>query len=114
MSENGYLKRQKASRQAILDMGEQLGNQKMWDYVQISLMDKFQFDRSQIETLFKSVHELADTFHTAFTDDVEADYYQEKMDAILREGWGADLVPFRERYPMIKQFGYDKARKGWK
>jgi hypothetical protein len=116
---NGYLERQKASRQAILDMGEQLGTQKMWDYVQMVLTDpevmkNKTFSRKGIETLFAKVHELADIYHVAFTDDVEADYYQEKMDAQLREKWGEDLAPFYERYPMIKRLGYDKAMKGWK
>ena len=119
MGENGYLKRQKASRQAILDMGEQLGTQKMWDYVQMVLTDpevmkNKTFSRNGIETLFAKVHELADIYQVAFTDDKEADYYQEKMDAQLREKWGEDLAPFHERYPMIKRLGYDKARKGWK
>ena len=119
MSENGYLKRQKEDRQAVLDAGEQLGTQKMWDYVQIALTDpEFMknktLTREGIEKLFRYVHNLADTFHVAFTDDVEADYYQEKMDARLREKWGPDLVPFHERYPMLKRPGYNKARKGWK
>ena len=119
MGENGYLKRQKASRQAILDIGEQMGCQKMWDYVQMALSDpelmgKDTFGRGRIEKLFAAVHKLADEYHTAFTDDKEADYYQEKMDARLREKWGEDLAPFRERYPYIKQMGYEKARKGWK
>ena len=116
---NGYLEKQKARRQAILDVGEQLGTQKMWDYMQMALTDpeimgKDTFGRKRIEKLFAKVHELADTYHVAFTDNVEADYYQEKMDAKLREKWGEDLVPFYERYPMIKRLGYDKARKGWK
>ena len=116
---NGYHERQKANRQAILDVGEQLGTQKMWDYVQIALTDpevmkNKTFSRKGIETLFAEVHRLADTYNVAFTDDKEADYYQEKMDAKLREKWGEDLTPFYERYPMIKRLGYDKARKGWK
>ena len=119
MSENGYLKRQKEDRQKMLDAGEQLGTQKMWDYVQMALSDpelmgKDTFGRKRIEKLFKYVHDLADTYHVAFTDDKEADYYQEKMDAQLRDKWGPDLVPFHERYPMLKRLGYDKARKGWK
>ena len=113
MGENGYLKRQKASRQAALDMGEQLGFQKMWDYVQMSLRDpelmgKDTFGRKRIEKLFAHVHKLVDEYHVAFTDDNEADYYQEKMDAALREGWGPDLAPFYERYPMMKKIRYDK------
>ena len=116
---NGYLERQKASRQAILDMGEQLGTQKMWDYVQMALTDpkvmkNKTFSRKGIETLFAEVHRLADTYHVAFTDDVEADYYQEKMDAQLREKWGDQFHPFYERYPMMKKIRYDKPMKGMK
>lgn len=118
MGKNGYLQRRDAAQQAILEIGEQMGMQKLWDYMQLALRDpnvmgKDVFGRKRMEKLYARLKELADTYHTAFTDDKEADVYQKKLDDNLREIWENDLSEFRERYPYIKQFGYQKARKGW-
>ena len=115
---NAYLKKQKAQQQVALDIGEEMGMQKMWDYVQICLRDpeimgKDVFGKERINRLYKGLQQKADTFHTAFTDDKEADYMQEKLDAMLREIHGEELQTFFERYPYIKKLGYDKPRKGW-
>ena len=119
MAVNGYLKRQQAERQACLDIGEEMGMQKMWDYMQIALRDpeimgKDVFGRKRLEKLFYKSKELAEYFHTAFTDDKEADLVQRDMDASLREIWGDDLNTFYERYPELKQLGYNKSRKNWR
>lgn len=114
-----YAARQKAAQQAVLEIGEELGMQKMWDYVQSCLHDpeimkKDTFGKERMTTLFEGLKKKADLYAVAFTDDKEADYYQEKLDADLREIWGDDFQPFEMRYPYVRQFGYDKARKGWK
>lgn len=116
---NAYLQNRQAMQQAYLDVGEKMGMQKMWDYVQLALRDpeimgNNTFGRQRIEKFFNKLKELSATYNIAFQDDKEADYYQEKLDQLLREIWGGeDLSGFKERYPHIKQFGYDKARKGW-
>ena len=119
MGENAYLRKQKEIKQTCLDVGEEMGMQKMWDYVQLAVRDpdvmgKDILGRKRIEKIFEKLKELADTYHTAFTDDKEADYYQEKLDDGLREIWGSDLTEFKDRYPYVKQFTYQKSRKGWK
>ena len=38
-NKSGYLERRQAVNQAFLDAGEQMGIQKMWDYMQIALRD---------------------------------------------------------------------------
>lgn len=116
---NAYLKKQQAERQVCLDIGEEMGMQKMWDYLQIVLrnpeiMKKDIFGKERINIIFEGLKEVADEFHVAFTDDKEADYYQEKLDAALREIHGDELKTFYERYPYIKKFDYDKARKSWR
>lgn len=118
MGKNTYLDKQRAMQQAFLDAGEQMGIQKMWDYFQIALRDpeimgKDVFGKARLQKLYKKLMELADYYHTAFTDDVEADYRQEEMDARLREIWGDDLETFYSRYPQLKQQTYGKKRKGW-
>lgn len=118
-NKKNYVARQKVAQQAILDVGEEIGMQKMWDWVQMCLHDpdimgKDTIGKERMRRIYNGLKEKADTYQTAFTGSVDADYYQEKMDAELREIWGEDLHTFRERYPAVKQFGYDKARKGWK
>lgn len=115
---NAYLDRQQKDRQKFFDAGEEIGVQKAWDYIQIALRDpevmgRDIMGRKRIEKVFKKMSELADFYHTAFTDDKEADYCQEKLDAQLREVWGDDLKTFYERYPTLKKLGYNKPRKNW-
>lgn len=119
MPKNDYLQKRQAMQQGFLDVGEQLGMQKMWDYIQIALRDpnvmgKDTFGKQRLTKLFLKMKELADEYATAFDDDKEADYYQSKLDASIKEIWGDEFQPFFERYPYIKQYGYQKSRKGWK
>ena len=116
---NAYLQRQTELKQKFLDVGEEMGMQKMWDYVQLALRDpdvmgKDVLGRKRMEKIFEKLKDLSSYYHNAFTDDKEADYTQEKLDDRLREIWGDDLCPFSERYPYFKQFTYTKSRKGWK
>ena len=116
---NAYLERRNAVNQAMLDAGEQMGMQKMWDYLQIALRDpetmgKDVFGRQRMKKLFQKTKELAEHFHTAFTDDKEADYCQEELDSALREIWGEDLSTFYERYPQLKKVDYTKSKKNWR
>lgn len=118
MPKNDYLKKREAVNQGFLDVGEQLGMQKMWDYMQIALRDpavmgKDTFGRKRLERLFKKMTNLADDYSIAFTSDKEADYYQEKLDSSIREVWGDSFQPFFERYPFVKQYSYQKRRKEW-
>ena len=118
-NKNTYLDRQRQRDQAFFEAGERIGIQKMWDYMQIALRDpdimkKDVFGRSRLEKLFIKSKELAEYFHTAFTDDKEADLVQRDMDAALREIWGDDLSTFYDRYPELKQLGYTKAKKNWR
>ena len=117
-NKNYYLERRQAVNQAFLDTGEQMGMQKMWDYIQIALrspevMGKDVLGRKRMEKLYKKTSELAYYFHTAFTDDKEADHRQEEMDAALGEIWTDDLRTFYERYPQLKRLDYNKPRKNW-
>ena len=115
---NGYFKKRDAINQSFLDAGEQMGVQKMWDYMQLALRDpkvmgKDTFGVKRLEKVFKAMQAIASEYHTAFTDDKEADYYQEKMDKQLEDIWKDRFSPFYERYPQLKKIKYDKAKKGW-
>lgn len=119
MGKNDYLAKQRAMQQGFLDVGEQFGMQKMWDFLQLALrnpnvMKKDIFGRSRLEPIYEELKRLADEYSIAFTMDKEADYKQEQLDAQLREIWGDDLAPFCERYPELKKIDYGKSKKGWK
>lgn len=115
---NAYLQRRQAEHQTYLDVGEQFGMQKMWDYIQIVLHDpevmgKDTFGENRLCKVFEALKVVSSEYHTAFTPDKEADYYQEKLDAQLREIYGDKMLPFYERYPEMKRITYDKPKKGW-
>ena len=116
---NAYLDKQEKLRKTFLGIGEEVGMQKMWDYVQLALRDpevmgRDILGRQRIEKIYKKLSELADTYHLAFTEETEADYMQETLDKNLKEIWGDDLQTFFERYPYFKQIGYDKPHKNWR
>ena len=115
---NGYLEKRQAMHQGLLDTGEQIGMQKMWDYIQLTLRDpevmkKDTFGKERLDRIYQQLKVLVDRYHICFTDDKEADYYQEELDAQLRKGCN-EFYPFYERYPQLKQLGYSKSGKGWK
>ena len=118
MAKNDYLAKQKAVQQSFLDVGERMGAQKMWDYLQLTLRDpevmgKDVFGKNRLEKVYQHIKLLADKYQVCFTDDKEADYYQEELDAQLKQGCD-EFYPFYERYPELKKIGYTKARKGWR
>ena len=119
MGRHDYLAQQRMMQQCFIDVGEQFGIQKMWDYICIVLHDpkvmgKDTFGAKRLEKIFEAMKKMADEYSTAFSQDKEADYYQEMLDRQLRDIWGDKAEPFYVRYPDLKKIKYDKARKGWK
>jgi hypothetical protein len=115
---NAYLKKQRKLQQGFMDVGEEMGMQKVCDYLHIALRDpevmgKDTFGRKRLEKLFHKLNELANYYHTAFTDDKEADLVQEELDRNLKDVYGEDMQPFFQRYPYVKKQEYKKPRKGW-
>jgi hypothetical protein len=118
MGNNNYIKQRHERDREMFAAGLNMGMQIVADYFQIALRDpdvmgKDTFGRNRIERINNKTLELDDYFNPAFSDDVEAERYQEEMDRLLREIWGKDLVPFRERYPSLKTIKYNKPRKNW-
>jgi hypothetical protein len=119
MAKNDYLARQRAAQQTYLDIGEEMGIQKAWDYIQIVLhnpavMGKNALGKGKIKKVYEELAKVSDHYKTAFSDDKEADYRQEELDGVLREIWGDEFVPFKDRYPYIKEQSYKKGKKDWK
>ena len=117
-TKNAYLKQREERDRKIFAKGLLTGMQISADYFQMGLREpkavgKDIFGRQRIEKLLQFTMELDDYYSKAFSNDVEADRFQEEMDRKLREIWKDDLVPFQERHPYLKYYGYDKPRKGW-
>lgn len=118
-AKNAYLAKQMAVKQALIDAGMASGKQQIVDYLTVALRDPDvvlddAWGRERIDRLFAKLEALDKEFADAYTPSREADYLQEKLDRLLREVYGDELVPFAVRQPDIKQVGYDKSRKGWK
>lgn len=118
MAGNKYIKDRKEIYNKGFAAGFSAGLQVASDYMTMSMRDAEvmsgkPFGRGKIERILENSIKLDDHFWLAFSDHVEADYVQEEMDAKLREVWGDDLIPFRERHPYAAQYGYAKPRKGW-
>ena len=119
MAKGDYLDRQRKAQQTYLDIGEEMGMQKMWDYVQIALTDPavmstHVLNKNRLEKVFAKLGELADHYKTAFSDDKEADYRQEELDGVLHEIWGNELSVFKDRYPYIREQKYNKGKDKWR
>jgi hypothetical protein len=118
MAQNEFLKRREQRDRECFRQGLITGMQIVHDYVTIALrrrkvMGKDIFGRGRIDKLFAEVEQLDDYYSRAFSKHKEADAKQEEIDGELKELYGDQLVKFPERYPYIKQYGYDKPRKGW-
>lgn len=118
--QNSFLAKQEERFQWYLDTGIDRGMQSAIDYFCIALnspdvMGKDVMGKARLRKLNAKLKEIADFYETAFTDDVEADYYQELLDRRLGEIFGDELMPFRERYPYFKKINYNKkAKKNWR
>lgn len=117
-NKNGYLAKQQAKEQALIEAGVQCGKQQMVDYLTLVLRDpdyvgKDIFGRDRIEKVIAGLYHYEKKFQNAYTKHKEADVAQEHLDTMLREVWGDDLVPFAERQPDVLMPGYNKKKKGW-
>ena len=118
MAQNEFLKRREQRDRECFRQGLITGMQIVHDYLTIALrrktvMGRDTFGTGRISRLTEAIGELDEYYSLAFSNHVEADAKQEEMDGELREVYGDELVRFPQRYPYLKQYGYDKPRKGW-
>ena len=119
MAKNDFLDRIKGREQDCFDAGQEMGIQMVWDAVQLALRDPYvvgskKWGRKKLARLYERTAYYKKYFHEAFTMSPEADVKQEEQDSLLREIWGDELVPHKERYPQQKEFSYKKSRKEWR
>ena len=115
---DNYMKQRQKRDQQMLSIGEDLGFQKCLDYMHCLLRNpKYVkndiFGRKRWELLLEGLQECDKKYGNAFTNEVDADVCQEKLDAELRDIYGDDALVFSERYPFIKEQRYNKPKKGW-
>ena len=112
MGKNGYLARQKTVIDVYRQAEKQTYIQFMTDTLMLTLNDpkvmgKDVFGKERIKKLVAAWGKTFDKFHGALEKGDEADYYQEKMDVLLKRILGGDdFHPFSERYDWIKQQKY--------
>ncbi len=121
MAKNGFLAKQQAIQQGMLDVGMDTGFQKCWDLIQICLRDpeavgKDTFGKERIKRLYQSLKKYEKELGAAWlpTKEKDADVKQRDLDALLKEIWGDELCTFYERYPWVKKPDYSKGRKEWR
>lgn len=112
MKKSGFLAQQEAIRQSYMQAAERITQQLMLDTLQITLNEEFGFGYDRIKKLTDAWGKTYNTFHDALNGGPEADYYQEKLDGLLRELLKdrQPLIPFRERYPEIKEITYGRRK----
>lgn len=116
MGKKDFLARQDEMKQQYFEAGGEIETQKTWDAVQLALrdVDPKRWGKKKIARLYERTKYYKTYMQRAFTTHPEADVRQEEVDALLREIWGDELVPHKERYPYQKEFSYKKSRKEWR
>ena len=113
---NPFLAKIDAERQNCFVAGCEITAQQMFDMMCLALHDpeimgKDSFGAKRLKKVHNAMYEFEKKYHDAWVHKEESDYLQEKLDAALREIFGEDLAPFKERYPLTREWDYFKATK---
>ena len=110
---NAYLAKMNAVRQECFVAGCDITAQQMFDMMCLALHDPDVMGKGhtigaeRLRRIHNAMFEYEKQYHEAWMHQQESDYYQEKLDAALREIFGV-IQPFRERYPLCKEWNYNK------
>lgn len=112
MAQSNFLARQEEIRRASFAAGGETMAQQTWDMVCLALNDpevmgKDTFGAGRLQKLLEAVQKKEREYVKAWISDPESDYYEEKLDAALRDIFG-EIVPFKERYKYLRGHSYDK------
>lgn len=112
---NAFLKKQQEKQQRCFEVGCDVTAQQFFDFLCIVLNDpeimgKDVFGAKRLHKIHEALKKVDKQFSEAFVNSQESDYYQEKMDAILRGIFG-QIDPFKIRYPYLKEWNYKKPMK---
>ena len=109
---NAFLAQQQALRQKCFEVACDTTAQQFFDFLCIVLNDpeimgKDVFGAGRLHKVHEALKAVDKQYNEAFVNSQESDYYQEKMDARLREIFG-EIDPFKKRYPYLKEWNYNK------
>jgi hypothetical protein len=114
---NNYIAQREADRQKFFVAGCDTAAQQMFDMLCLVLtnpevMTKYRVVKAdQLKKIHDAMFQEERKYHEAWMNTQESDYYQEKLDANLREIF--KIVPsFQERYPFFRDWDYNKPYRG--
>ena len=113
---NAYIEKQNSIRQQFFEAGCDLAAQQMFDMMCIVLHDPEVMGKGhtigaeRLKRIHNAMYATEKKYHEAWIGTQESDYYQEKLDAELREIFGI-VEPFAKRYPYTKDWNYNKPSK---
>ena len=112
---NPFLAKQEALRQKCFEVACDTATQQFFDYMCIVLNDpeimgKDVFGAKRLMKVQEAMRKLDKEYSQAWGGGHDSDYYQEKIDGVLKKIFG-QIVPFRERYPYLKEWDYNKPKK---
>ena len=108
MKQSGFMAKQLAMRQALIEASERVTQQLMMDTLQITLHE-FGWGYDRIMKITKAWSDAYNHYHDALNiKHVEADVLRVHLDRELADilKGRQDLIPFEERYPEIKEIAY--------
>ena len=108
--QSGYLQRQAAREQAIIDAVDQTVRQLMLDTLQITLHTEYGWGFDRIKALSEAWAKVYNQLHGAVEWGPEQDVVQEHLDRALLEIMRGkqELILFPERYPYLREIRYGK------
>lgn len=113
--QNPFLAKQEAMRERCFIVACDTTSQQFFDYMCIVLNDpeimgKDVFGAKRLQKVQEAMKKLDKEYSEAWCGSQESDWYQEKLDEALKRIFG-EIVPFRERYPYLKEWDYNKPHK---
>lgn len=112
MKPSGLLAQRDALTQKKLDVMQRTMKQYMLDTLLITMHGDFGWGYDRLTRLAEKWGETYGHYFPALQSTDESDVWQERLDRATLEFLAGhqDLIPFRERYPEIKQLGYEPKR----
>lgn len=116
MKQSGFMKRQQEMSREYVLAGVNIGMQQAADAFAIalhdsSLMGKNAFGAARIKAVTDRANQIIDEFFDAWRPGPEQDYQQDRLDRALKDIFGEELQPFKQRYPFVKEQKYRRAKK---
>ena len=115
MAKNALLEKIDKAKQDCFVAGCDITAQQMFDMMCLVLHDPavmgtHAVSAERLKKIHEAMYQLESKFHDAWMHTEESDYYQEKLDANLREIFG-EIDPFNKRYPLCREWDYFKPSK---